>query len=117
MLLHAACTIRPSPVTTRQASESQSERENENAMRPEPKRPAAAGITRLNPTTDLRPASQMAPISAPPPDAVMRNPSVWAPPPSTSPATIGISTEYGTPTRLTIASSAMIARMGGDPKA
>ena len=44
-------------------------------------------------------------------------PSVCGPPWKTVVAKTGISTEYGTPTRLTSASSRMIERIGRKPNA
>ena len=67
--------------------------------------------------TDLRAASQSAPSSAPQPVAPIRKPSVCGPPSKTVAAKIGISTEYGTPTRLTTASSRMIDLTGRNPNA
>ena len=92
VLLEATCTMKPNPVTTIIASESHSTRENENATSPAPKTPAATGMVWLNPRIERRDASQRAPRSAPPPDDVMRNPSVCGPPCRMVPAKIGIST-------------------------
>ena len=73
-------------VTTRKISDSQRRRDAENPISPKPNRPAAKGITRLNPITERRDASQIAPSSAPIPEAVNNRPKVWGPPWRTSPA-------------------------------
>ena len=78
---------------------------------------AAAMMTRPSPTTDSREARKSAPARAPNPVAAMSAPRVWGPPPSTSVAMTGSSTLNGTAMRLTEATSASTARMGGKPQA
>ena len=73
-------------------------------------------MMRPRPTTDRRVASHNAPTSAPHPDARHQEAERVRPPWKTVAAKIGISTEYGTPTRLTSASSRMIERIGRKSK-
>ena len=84
--------MKPNPATTSSTTDSQSVRENANAISPHEKMTPAIGILRPNPAIVRRDASQSAPSSAPPPVAVIRKPRVCAPPPSTSAANTGIST-------------------------
>ena len=109
--------MNPKPATTRHGIASQSTRVNEKAISPAPNSALAIGMTRPRPMTDRRCASQSAPSSAPQPDDVIRMPSVCGPPWKTVVANTGIITVYGTPTRLTMARSRMIERMGRNPKA
>ena len=92
VLLAAICCIIPKPVTSRSARDKGSQREKPKAMMPTPKRPAMVGITRRRPRTLFREASQAALPRAPRPEAPMRKPSVWAPPPRTRLAKMGMST-------------------------
>ena len=117
MLLDAICTMNPKPATTRHGIASHSTRVNEKAINPAPNSALAIGMTPPRPITDRRCASQSAPSSAPQPDDVIRMPSVYGPPWNTVDANTGIITEYGTPTRLTMASSRMIERIGRNPNA
>ena len=75
-----------------QTADSQRTREKEKAISPAPKTAAAIAIMSPTATIDRRDASQTAPSNAPPPEAVIRRPSVCGPPRRMSPATIGIST-------------------------
>ena len=117
VLLDATCTMKPKLATTSSATESHSTREKANATRPHEKMAPATGMLRPSPVIVRRDASQSAPSSAPPPVAVMRNPSVCAPPPRISAAKTGMSTVYGTPTRQISPMSRMIDRIGRDVNA
>ncbi len=92
VLLAAMCAIIPNPATASTAQASHSRRATASARSAAPNAQTAQAMTDPSPRTDRRRARKSAPPSAPRPMEPTRNPSVWAPPWSTSVANIGIST-------------------------
>src|SRR6185503_13124463 len=95
---------------------SQSDVVHENASSPPPKASVAYMMMRPRPTTDSRDARYKAPLNAPTPVAVIRRPSVLGPPFNTWAAIAGMSTVYGVPARLTMATSVRAERIGTEWK-